>query len=100
MAVKIPIRNAVLHRNNDGVGSEQFRHFAGHRLDLMRLHRQNDDILRAGGRVVIGRLDRGNGFLLPSAVISRMPRLRSASRFAPRAMKVTSSPASASLIPT
>ena len=57
---------------------------AGNRLDLMRLHREDDDVLRAGRGVVIGRIDRGNGLLAavgrhqPNAAATQRLQIRAA----------------------
>ncbi len=64
MPVKIPIRNAVLHGHHDGIRREQFRDIECHRLDLMRLHRQNDQVLRSGCGVIVGGLDFGYRLLI------------------------------------
>ena len=62
MAMKIPIRDAVLHGNDDGAGPKKLRHFARHGFDLMRLHPQHDDVLSARLRIVVGRLDARHAF--------------------------------------
>jgi hypothetical protein len=48
MVVEVPEGNAVLHRHDHGLGSEELGQVVGHGLDLMRLHRQDHDVLRAG----------------------------------------------------
>ncbi len=52
--VEVPVGDAVLHRHHHRVGAEQAQHLPGHRLDLVRLHRQDDDVLRARLLVVVG----------------------------------------------
>ncbi len=59
--MEIPIGNAVLQRHHDGVGPEQLRHLRRNRFDLMRLHRENDGILRTGRSVVVGRIHARHG---------------------------------------
>jgi len=50
----------------------------------MRFHRQDDDILRAGGGVVVGRPDCGNGLFAavaetsPNAAVTKCLEIRSA----------------------
>ena len=46
--VEVPERDAVLHRHDHGVRTEQLGHIPGDRLDLVRLHRQDHDVLHAG----------------------------------------------------
>src|ERR1700730_18259151 len=82
--MKIPVWGSVLHRNHDRVGSKQCWNVAGDRFNLMCLHRKDDDILRAGGGVVVGRLDGRNGFLAavgghqPNTAVTKRLEVRSA----------------------
>jgi hypothetical protein len=57
MAVEIPVRYSVLHRHHDGIGAKQLRHLVRHRLELVGLHRQDHQVLRPGGAVVVACLD-------------------------------------------
>src|ERR1700728_2315774 len=53
--LEVPPRQAVLHREHDGVGAEQAIDVAHDLFEEMRLHRQHDDVLLAGlGRLVHG----------------------------------------------
>ena len=53
--VEVPVRDAVLHRDDDRLRSEQHRHIVRDRLDLVRLHRQNHDVMRTGVGIVVRR---------------------------------------------
>ena len=54
VAIEIPIRDTVLHRHHDRVRAEHSRHLRCDRLDLMRLDRENDQILHPGLGVIVG----------------------------------------------
>jgi hypothetical protein len=53
--VKVPVRNAVLHRDDDGVRPEQLSDLVHDRFELMRLHREDHDVLQASVGVVVRR---------------------------------------------
>ena len=50
----VPVWDAVLHRHDHRVRAAQVPHVVGHRVELVRLHRQHHDIVHAGGAVVVG----------------------------------------------
>src|SRR5258708_31348142 len=62
VAVKIPIGDAVLHGNDHRVGAKQLRHISGYRFDLMRFHRQHDNVLSTRFRIVVARPDSRHDF--------------------------------------
>jgi hypothetical protein len=62
--VKIPIRDPVLHRHDHGLGAEEPGHLVRHRFDLVRLHRQDDDVLSARPVVAVGGLHLARHLLL------------------------------------
>src|SRR5258708_3025592 len=61
-AVKVPVRDAVLHGNDHRLGAKQLRHIAGYRFNLMRLHCQHDHVLSTRFRIVVARPDSRHNF--------------------------------------
>src|SRR5262249_37893942 len=57
VAVEVPVRDAVLHGHPGGVGPEELRHLFGDGLELVGLHGENHQVLRAGSRVITGHGD-------------------------------------------
>jgi hypothetical protein len=57
VAVEVPIGNAVLHGDHHRAGIAQAWHVGRDGGQLMRLHRQDHQLLHAGGRIVIGGRD-------------------------------------------
>src|SRR5262249_49069090 len=55
MPLEIPIRNAVLHRYDGGVVVEELRDLICDCRQLIGLGRQDDQVLRPGLIVVVGR---------------------------------------------
>ncbi|MNG14001.1 hypothetical protein D3C84_977220 [compost metagenome] len=56
LLLEVPVGDAVLHGHDHGVGAEELGQLRHHRLDLVRLHCQDHDVLRAGLLVAVGGL--------------------------------------------
>ena len=54
---EVPERNAVLHRHDHRLGSDQLRQIVDHAFNLMRFHGENHYVLHANGGVIIACLD-------------------------------------------
>ncbi len=56
MPVEVPVGNAVLHGHHDRFRGEQLGYVVRDGFHLVRFHRQDHHVLRAGGSVIVGRL--------------------------------------------
>ena len=57
MPMEIPERDSVLHGHDDGLRPDEARRVGRDVGELVRLHGQHDDVLRADGGVVVRRRD-------------------------------------------
>ena len=67
VAVEVPEGNAILHRHDHGIGTEELGDVRGNRLDLMSLHGKDHDVLRSRCSVIRRRVDPWYRLLAPVA---------------------------------
>ena len=63
--VKVPIRDAVLHRHHHRIRAKKLGHIARHRFHLVRFHGQNNHVLWPRGGIVVAGLHVAGNMLLP-----------------------------------
>ena len=91
---RVDALDAVLKRKHHRVGTDERRERGQRALGVVELHREEHDVDGTDRRRVVGGATRGR-CTSPFGLRICRPRLRSASRCAPRARNVTSVPAAA-----